>query len=95
MDWIFNNETELIKLNNQNTTDENKIIEKKENFSDGSGKYELIAMISHMGTNLNSGHYICHIKKDNIGWVKFNDSIVESCENPPLDMGYVYFYKRK
>ena len=31
--------------------------------SDGEGKYELMAIISHLGKNTGSGHYICHIKK--------------------------------
>jgi ubiquitin carboxyl-terminal hydrolase 5/13 len=57
-------------------------------------EYELFGCISHIGSHTGMGHYVCFIKmKDN--WVKFNDSIVESCEKPPLDLGYVYFYKRK
>jgi len=40
------------------------------------------------------GHYVAFLKIDG-KWVKFNDSVVESCEKPPLDLGYVYYYKRK
>jgi ubiquitin carboxyl-terminal hydrolase 5/13 len=29
----------------------------------GTGKYELVACISHMGSNTACGHYVCHIKK--------------------------------
>ena len=39
---------------------------------DGPGKYELHAIVSHIGKNTGSGHYVCHIKKDG-AWVIFND----------------------
>lgn len=41
---------------------------------DGPGRYELLAMISHMGSNTACGHYVAHIKKDGrwvgLGWVE-------------------------
>jgi len=55
-------------------------------------KYDLFGVISHIGNSPDMGHYVCHIKKQG-KWVKFNDDIVESCEDPPLDMGYIYFYQ--
>ena len=30
---------------------------------DGPGKYELVGLISHMGSNLGCGHYVCHLRK--------------------------------
>ncbi|XP_076010710.1 ubiquitin carboxyl-terminal hydrolase 5 [Genypterus blacodes] len=60
---------------------------------DGSGKYELFAFISHMGTSTMCGHYVCHIKKDQ-QWVIFNDQKVCASEKPPKDLGYLYFYRR-
>ncbi|KAK6728645.1 hypothetical protein RB195_005968 [Necator americanus] len=41
-------------------------------FTDGSGKYRLVAFISHMGSSPHSGHYVVHVKKDD-RWVLFND----------------------
>jgi ubiquitin carboxyl-terminal hydrolase 5/13 len=41
-------------------------------FSDGAGVYELFAIISHIGADTGSGHYVCHIKK-NGQWAIFND----------------------
>ena len=31
---------------------------------DGKGDYELVGIISHMGSNTACGHYVCHIKKE-------------------------------
>jgi uncharacterized UBP type Zn finger protein len=55
--------------------------------------YELTAFISHMGTSTNVGHYVCHIKKDD-RWVIFNDEKVALSENPPMELGYLYLYRR-
>merc|ERR1712130_556116 len=55
----------------------------------GAGEYKLKAIISHIGSNLGSGHYVCHILK-NGKWALFNDRKVCESQNPPLDMGYLY-----
>merc|ERR1719316_1475248 len=31
---------------------------------DGTGVYELVGFVSHMGANTSCGHYVCHIKKE-------------------------------
>ena len=62
-----------------------------------SSRYELIAVVSHMGKNTDHGHYVCHIKKvvDNeLCWVLYNDEKVAVSKNPPLKLGYMYLYKR-
>jgi ubiquitin carboxyl-terminal hydrolase 5/13 len=46
-----------------------------------------------MGSNTACGHYVCHIKKDG-RWVLFNDEKVALSEKPPMDLGYMYFFKR-
>ena len=61
-----------------------------------SSKYELQGFITHVGKNVNSGHYICHIKKEIDGkkeWVIFNDRKVAISKKPPLDMGFIYLFK--
>ena len=40
--------------------------------SDGPGEYELLGIVSHMGSNTACGHYVCHLKKAQ-GWVIYND----------------------
>ena len=56
-------------------------------------EYKLVAFISHMGTSTMVGHYVCHILKDN-RWVIFNDEKVALSEHPPMDLAYLYLYKR-
>lgn len=60
---------------------------------DGTGQYELVGFISHIGKSVTSGHYVCHLKKDG-RWVVFNDEKVQECPDPPLECGYLYFYRR-
>ena len=47
-----------------------------------------------MGTSTASGHYVCHIKKDD-KWILFNDQKVAISDDPPKDMGYLYFFERQ
>jgi ubiquitin carboxyl-terminal hydrolase 5/13 len=60
---------------------------------DGDGKYELLGFVSHVGKNTNCGHYVAHIKKDG-RWVFFNDEKVVLSQEPPVDCGYLYLYRR-
>mmetsp|Transcript_30229 Transcript_30229/g.81233 ORF Transcript_30229/g.81233 Transcript_30229/m.81233 type:complete len:847 (+) Transcript_30229:96-2636(+) len=60
---------------------------------DGEGEYELVGFASHMGANLGCGHYVAHVKHDG-KWVLFNDRKVALSEDPPLDLGYLYMYRR-
>ena len=62
-------------------------------YNDGPGRYELLGFISHMGSNTTCGHYVCHIKKEG-RWVIYNDRKVAASETTPLQLGYMYFYKR-
>uniref|UniRef100_A0A0E0JET7 Ubiquitin carboxyl-terminal hydrolase n=1 Tax=Oryza punctata TaxID=4537 RepID=A0A0E0JET7_ORYPU len=60
---------------------------------DGSGRYKLMAFVSHMGTSTHCGHYVAHVLKDG-RWVIFNDSKVAASVDLPKDMGYLYFFQR-
>ncbi|KJH51075.1 UBA/TS-N domain protein [Dictyocaulus viviparus] len=62
-------------------------------FSDGSGKYRLVAFISHMGSSPHSGHYVAHVKKDD-RWILFNDEKVAISQNPPRQLAYLYLFQR-
>jgi ubiquitin carboxyl-terminal hydrolase 5/13 len=75
---------------------------------DGRGLYDLVGFVSHMGPSTASGHYVCHIRKDpSTGgapssggggaaqWFIFNDRKVAVSSNPPLELGYVYLYRRR
>lgn len=94
-DWIFSHAddmdiTEAAPVSNASSTTS----QTNKNYRDGSGKYKLVAFISHMGTSAQVGHYVCHIKKDG-QWVIFNDSKVALSQKPPKNLGYLYLYKRE
>jgi len=61
--------------------------------TDGAPKYQLTGFVSHMGSSVHVGHYVCHLKKDG-QWTIFNDNKVSRSVSPPLDLGYLYLYKR-
>lgn len=60
---------------------------------DGDGKYNLVGLISHIGKNTGSGHYVAHLKKDG-KWVIFNDEKVAFSEHPPIRHAYMYLFQR-
>jgi ubiquitin carboxyl-terminal hydrolase 5/13 len=60
---------------------------------DGPGKYSLVGIISHMGSNTACGHYVAHIRKAG-RWAIFNDEKVAASASPPRDLGYLYLFKR-
>ena len=60
---------------------------------DGPGKYELFGIVSHMGGNTACGHYVAHVKIEGT-WHIFNDRKVAISQKPPLELGYLYFYRR-
>lgn len=58
-----------------------------------SGKYVMTGMISHIGKNTGSGHYVAHLKKDG-HWTIFNDEKVALSAKPPLEHAYLYLFQR-
>jgi len=58
-----------------------------------NGQYRLFAMVSHLGKNTTSGHYVAHIMKDG-QWLLFNDEKVANSVKPPTQFAYAYFYRR-
>eukprot|EP00796_Vickermania_ingenoplastis_P002308 gene2308-1445_t len=64
-------------------------------YTDGSGKYRLFAMISHIGAAAKTGHYVCHIKEKTTGdWLLFNDEKVGISRSPPFALASLYFFER-
>jgi len=89
VDWCFSHDPEPEGASQLSLADN-----KASTFSDGPGVYELFGIISHIGRDTASGHYVCHIKKNGV-WAIFNDRKVAASANPPFSLGYIYFYKRK
>ena len=87
--WIFEERQKKDESMETEDEEENDPV----NYRDGTGKYTLVAFISHMGTSAQSGHYVCHILKSG-QWVIHNDSKVAKSERPPTDLAYMYLYQR-
>lgn len=87
-DWVFSHAAELDTdiMDTEPTTTTTSYL-------DGTGKYRLVAFVSHMGTSTMCGHYVCHILKDG-HWVIYNDSKVALSEAPPRQLGYLYLFQR-
>lgn len=61
---------------------------------DGEPKYEIVGFASHLGSNTSCGHYVAHIRKEG-RFVLFNDTKVAVSQRPPMDLGFLYVYRRK
>jgi ubiquitin carboxyl-terminal hydrolase 5/13 len=66
---------------------------KTRNLADGPNKYRLTGFVSHIGSSVHVGHYVCHLLKDG-KWTIFNDEKVALSEKPPKTLGYLYLYQR-
>ncbi|KAL8046490.1 hypothetical protein ABFX02_08G180900 [Erythranthe guttata] len=89
-EWIFNPPSGVSNMDTTPSSSGNAV---DAALPDGQGKYRLIGLVSHIGTSTHCGHYVAHIYK-NGRWVIFNDDKVGVSKNPPLDMGYLYFFER-
>lgn len=94
-DWLFSHMDDLERaIASLPTSSGNQAVAKpKVVAEDGDGKYQLCGMISHIGKNTGSGHYVCHLLKDD-KWVIFNDEKVAISSKPPFPHAYVYLYQR-
>ncbi|CAH9082884.1 unnamed protein product [Cuscuta epithymum] len=91
-DWIFNNPGASEK-SDMDTSSSGGTSVVDAALPDGEGRYKLMGVVSHIGNSTQCGHYVAHIYKDG-AWVIFNDEKVGISRNPPLDMGYLYFFER-
>ena len=62
--------------------------------------YDVAAFVQHRAAagapatqRMRSGHYVAHVKIEG-QWLIFNDRKVAISQKPPLDLGYLYFYRR-
>ncbi|UJR35555.1 hypothetical protein I4U23_028308 [Adineta vaga] len=96
VDWALNTPEDDSALNTlvQSLPQSPHVEQTKSHYRDGTGKYRLMAFISHIGNHPSSGHYVAHILKDG-RWVIFNDENVALSEHPPKDLAYLYLYKRE
>jgi len=96
-DWLFshmdNLDAAITSLQSKDSASFETLPSSSPPLDDGDGKYTLIGLVSHIGKNTGSGHYVCHLKKDG-KWVIFNDEKVALSESPPVQHAYVYLFKR-
>ncbi|CAL9150454.1 unnamed protein product [Musa hybrid cultivar] len=90
-DWIFNHPEASSSVDTELTS--SGVQADDPAVPDGSGRYKLMALVSHIGTSTQCGHYVAHVYKDG-RWVIFNDNKVGASIDPPKDMGYLYFFSR-
>ncbi|PKA50764.1 Ubiquitin carboxyl-terminal hydrolase 14 [Apostasia shenzhenica] len=92
-DWIFSHPEVSTTMDTAAAPTSSSTRAVDDGVPDGTGRYKLLALVSHMGTSTHCGHYVAHIRKDG-RWVIFNDTTVGASTNPPIDMGYLYFFER-
>jgi len=90
-DWVLSHPEASSSVSADSST--SNVKDDDSHVPDGSGRYKLIAFVSHMGTSTHCGHYVAHILKDG-RWAIFNDNKVAASVDLPKDMGYLYFFKR-
>ena len=94
-DWLFTNDKELDRLvseilgANRGQTDEAK----STGLDDGEGVYSLLGVITHLGKRADTGHYVCHLRR-NDKWALFNDDKVALSAHAPLEHGFLYLFGR-
>jgi hypothetical protein len=60
-------------------------------------QYDLVSIINHIGSSLNSGHYITFVKKDGKWWTHNDDKPEKTISKRRLvsDDNYIYLYQKK
>jgi ubiquitin carboxyl-terminal hydrolase 5/13 len=68
-------------------------VEQTQQRSDGAGRYNLHAFVTHIGASPHTGHYVAHVKK-NDEWILFKHNKVAATSDPPSGKAYFYFFTR-
>jgi ubiquitin carboxyl-terminal hydrolase 5/13 len=96
-DWLFSHMDDLdvaiAALESPTAAGASSEPKTKVPLEDGEGKYTLVGLVSHIGKNTGSGHYVAHLKKDG-KWVIFNDEKVALSKDPPIQHAYMYLFQR-
>lgn len=96
-DWLFSHmddlDSAIASLDNVAPAGNTVSSKSSVPLEDGDGKYNLVGLVSHIGKNTGSGHYVAHLKKDG-KWVIFNDEKVALSEHPPTRHAYMYLFQR-
>ena len=62
-----------------------------------NGIYKLQSFITHLGSSIHAGHYVCHARQqdNDSNWIYYNDAKVALDTDPPVGKGYMYFFRRQ
>lgn len=100
-DWLFSHMDDLdgaiaaLNSGGTNSTTTSTSTGSKVALEDSEqGLYMLQGIVSHIGKNTGSGHYVAHLKDKEGRWVIFNDEKVALSSKPPLEHAYLYLYRR-
>lgn len=93
IDWIFSHPDDDGSEDIGGAVKDGGQTSRRDKLSNGTPKYKLVAIISHIGSSVHVGHYVCHLLIDG-KWTIFNDEKVALSENPPKSLGYLYLYQR-
>lgn len=97
-DWLFSHMDDLdgaiAALQSKDQAATSSTAATSTTLEDGEGKYTMVGMVSHIGKNTGSGHYVAHLKKEG-RWVIFNDEKVAVSSQPPFAHAYLYLFQRK
>ena len=67
----------------------------KRGLGDGAGRYRLVSFVTHLGSSVSGGHYICHVREETgDGWLLYNDEKVTKVDKCNSDQGYLFLFKR-
>uniref|UniRef100_A0A7S3CS02 Uncharacterized protein n=1 Tax=Strombidium rassoulzadegani TaxID=1082188 RepID=A0A7S3CS02_9SPIT len=100
MDWVFSHMDD-----NDDDEPEDSVMEEASNADvykcAKPGFYKLQSFITHLGSSVHAGHYVCHIKKpvdpadpSNEQWVYYNDAKVALTDQAPFGKGYIYVLQK-
>lgn len=99
-DWLFSHMDDLegamaaLNPSSSSGTETSRPSQKPPLEDATQGVYKLQGMISHIGKNTGSGHYVAHLKDKDGRWVIFNDEKVALSSKPPTEHAYLYLYQR-
>ena len=51
--------------------------------------------MTHLGTSIDCGHYVCNTRSADGKWKYFNDAKVAETTEPPIGKGYIYFFRKR
>ena len=59
--------------------------------------FKLQSFITHLGASIHAGHYVAHARKqdDPTQWIYYNDAKVARDPAPPIEKGYMYFFRKQ